>query len=101
MNDGIATGLAALAMTRILSISHGRRDCHAPDGARNDAYFEASPMEDVIAMACGLAITQLFLGIGKSTGLPEGELPRRGKRGHPGVRACGPRNDAVLFNLWR
>ena len=25
---------------------------------------------------------------GKSTGLPEGELPRRGKRGHPGVRQC-------------
>ena len=33
---------------------------------------------------------------GKSTGSPEGELPRRGKRGHPGVRACGPRNDVVI-----
>ena len=31
-----------------------------------------------------------------TTGLPEGELPRRGKRGHPGVRPCGPRNDVVI-----
>ena len=26
--------------------------------------------------------------------LPEGELPRRGKRGHPGVRGFAPRNDS-------
>ena len=57
MNDGIATPLTGLAMTRILK--------HLP----------------------------------WTTGLPEGELPRRGKRGHPGVRALRPRNDVVLLRL--
>ena len=33
----------------------------------------------------------------KENGLPEGELPRRGKRGHPGVRRFAPRNDAVTL----
>ena len=31
-------------------------------------------------------------------GLPEGELPRRGKRSHPGVRRFAPRNDSAGRN---
>ena len=31
-------------------------------------------------------------------GLPEGELPRRGKRSHPGVRRFAPRNDSIGWN---
>ena len=33
--------------------------------------------------------------------LPEGELPRRGKRGHPGVRGYAPRNDSGSRRLVR
>ena len=38
---------------------------------------------------------------GRSTGLPEGELPRRGKRGHPGVRLL--RSLAMTWKIekWR
>ena len=37
-----------------------------------------------------------FSGCPLYLGLPEGELPRRGKRGHPGVRRLSaPRNDVV------
>ena len=31
-------------------------------------------------------------------GLPEGELPRRGKRGHPGVRRFAARNDSKAYS---
>ena len=32
-------------------------------------------------------------------GLPEGELPRRGKRGHPGVRRFAARNDSLICSI--
>ena len=43
-----------------------------------------------------LALSVSVLRIGR---LPEGELPRRGKRGHPGVRPLGPRNDGGFRRL--
>ena len=39
------------------------------------------------------------MSVGATRRLPEGELPQRGKRGHPGVRPFGPRNDGGFRRL--
>ena len=51
----------------------------------------------VIARPQAVAIPSMIRDVRWATGLPEGELPRRGKRGHPGVRRLSaPRNDVVI-----
>ena len=58
MNDGIATGLAALAMTCILKRLPWTTGLPRAYGPCNDVYFEASPMDNGIATPrTGLAMT--------------------------------------------
>ena len=60
MNDGIATPLTGLAMTCILKHLPWKMGLPRAYGPRNDVYFEAFPMDNGIATACGLAMTWFF-----------------------------------------